>query len=125
MSRTLLKATASLWLLSAVAFGQSEVGGATINGTVTDQSGAAVPNAKVTISSPAIGLTRSTETSDVGLYSFPRLPVSTSELDTAGVVALVLAAVTSLVGALLGGIAGMRFHRRVDRVDLEGYEPVR
>src|SRR5689334_18249657 len=80
MSRTLLKATASLWLLSAVAFGQSEVGGATINGTVTDQSGAAVPNAKVTISSPAIGLTRSTETSDVGLYSFPRLPVGTYDL---------------------------------------------
>ena len=59
------------------------------------------------------------------LNSFPRLPVSTSELDTAGVVALVLAAITSLIGAVLGGIAGMRFHRRVDRVDVDGYEPVR
>ena len=51
------------------------------------------------------------------LNSFPRLPVKTSDLDTAGVVALVLAAVTSLLGAIAGGAAGMRFHRRVDRVD--------
>ena len=29
--------------------------------------------------------------------------------------ALVLVAVTSLVGALVGGAAGMRYHRRVDR----------
>ena len=53
------------------------------------------------------------------LNSFPRLPISTSDLNTAGVIALVLAAVTSLVGAIAGGVAGMRFHRRVDRVDLE------
>jgi hypothetical protein len=33
----------------------------------------------------------------------------------------VLAAVTSLVGALVGGRAGMRFHRRVDRVDADAY----
>jgi hypothetical protein len=54
------------------------------------------------------------------LNSFPRLPISTSDLNTAGVVALVLAAVTSLVGAIAGGSAGMRFHRRVDRADLDG-----
>ena len=53
------------------------------------------------------------------LNSFPRLPISTSDLNTAGVVALVLAAVTSLIGAIAGGSAGMRFHRRVDRVDLD------
>lgn len=53
------------------------------------------------------------------LNSFPRLPISTSDLNTAGVVALLLAAVTSLVGAIVGGKAGMRFHRRVDRADLD------
>ena len=53
------------------------------------------------------------------LNSFPRLPISTSDLTTAGVVALVLAAVTSLVGAVAGGSAGMRFHRAVDRMDLD------
>ena len=53
------------------------------------------------------------------LNSFPRLPMSTSDLNTAGVVALVLAAVTSLIGAVAGGTAGMRFHRKVDRVDVD------
>lgn len=53
------------------------------------------------------------------LNTFPRLPISTSDLNTAGVVALILAAVTSLIGAILGGKAGMRFHRKVDRVDVD------
>lgn len=48
--------------------------------------------------------------------SFPRLPASPSELGIAGVVALLLVAATSLVGALAGGLAGMAFHRRVDKV---------
>jgi hypothetical protein len=46
---------------------------------------------------------------------FPRIPVSEGELSTAGIVALVLVAVTSLVGAVLGGMAGMGYHRRVDQ----------
>ena len=52
------------------------------------------------------------------LNSFPRIPVSEGDLTTAGIIALVLAALTSLAGAVLGGMAGMRFHRRVDRADL-------
>ena len=48
--------------------------------------------------------------------SFPRLPASPSELGIAGVVALLLVAATSLVGALAGGLAGMAFDRRVDKV---------
>jgi hypothetical protein len=59
------------------------------------------------------------------LNSFPRLPISTSDLNTAGVVALILAALTSLIGAVVGGRAGMRFHRKVDRVDIEATERVR
>lgn len=53
------------------------------------------------------------------LNTFPQIPVSTSDLTTGGVIALVAAAVVSLVGAVLGGLAGMRFHRRVDRAGLE------
>jgi hypothetical protein len=51
-----------------------------LNGTVTDQSGAAVPNAKVTAANPQTGLSRTTQTTDVGLYSFPRLPVGSYDL---------------------------------------------
>jgi len=31
----------------------------------------------------------------------------------------VIALVAALVGAILGGLAGMRFHRKVDRAGLE------
>ena len=53
------------------------------------------------------------------LNGFPRIPVSQGQLSTAGVVALILVAVTSLVGASLGGMAGMRYHRKVDRAGLD------
>jgi hypothetical protein len=52
------------------------------------------------------------------LNSFPRLPVGEGELTTAGIVTAIAALLVSLGGALLGGLAGMRFHRKVDRVGL-------
>jgi hypothetical protein len=52
------------------------------------------------------------------LNSFPRIPVDEGTLTRGGVIALLLAAVVSLVGAILGGLAGMRYHRRVDSVGL-------
>ena len=53
------------------------------------------------------------------LNSFPRIPVGNGTLTTGGVIALVAVVVVTLVGALLGGLAGMRFHRAVDRTGLE------
>jgi len=49
------------------------------------------------------------------LNSFPRIPVSQGNLTTGGLIALVVAAVGSLAGSLLGGLAGMHFHRKVDK----------
>ena len=43
------------------------------------------------------------------------LPISGATAATAGIASLIVAVVFSLVGALLGGIGGMRFHRKVDR----------
>jgi hypothetical protein len=53
------------------------------------------------------------------LNSFPRLPVGEGTMTTGGIVALVVVLVASLAGALLGGLAGMRFHRAVDRTGLD------
>lgn len=50
--------------------------------------------------------------------SFPRIPINEGDLTTGGIVTALLLAVASLVGALLGGAAGMRFHRKVDRAGL-------
>jgi len=46
------------------------------------------------------------------------LGVDTSRFSWAGVLAIVLVAAVSLVAAVLGGLAGMRFHRRVDKIGL-------
>jgi len=62
------------------AFAQSEIGGASLNGTVADPSGASVPAAKVTVTNPATGFTRATETSDIGSYNFGGLPVGSYDL---------------------------------------------
>ena len=48
--------------------------------------------------------------------NLPRLPVSSSALTTTGVIAAVILLVATLGAALLGGAAGTRYHRRVDRV---------
>lgn len=49
------------------------------------------------------------------LNSFPRIPVNEGTLGTAGIIAAIVVAAVSLIGALLGGLAGMHFHRKVDR----------
>ena len=52
------------------------------------------------------------------LNAFPRLPINEGTLTSGGIIALVVAALSSLVGAVLGGLAGMRFHRKVDQAGL-------
>ena len=52
------------------------------------------------------------------LNSLPRVPISEGDLATGGIITAVAAVVASLGGAILGGLAGMRFHRKVDRTGL-------
>jgi hypothetical protein len=49
----------------------------TILGTVSDQSGAVVPGAKVKVRNADTGLVRETQTTDDGSYSVPELPIGT------------------------------------------------
>jgi hypothetical protein len=50
---------------------------ASVVGTVTDPTGAAVPDVSVTITNQATGASRATFTNDSGSYSVPALPVGT------------------------------------------------
>ncbi|MFF1635707.1 hypothetical protein [Leifsonia sp. NPDC058248] len=52
------------------------------------------------------------------LNSFPRIPLNEGTVTITGVITAIAVAIVSLVGAILGGMAGMRYHRRVDRVGL-------
>ena len=51
----------------------AQVAGATLTGTVTDSSGATLPNAQVTITDVATGVTRTVTSNAAGLYVAPNL----------------------------------------------------
>src|ERR1700682_5682201 len=51
----------------------AQVSGATLSGTVTDQSGGVVPQAAISIKNVATGITRSNTTTAAGFYSAPNL----------------------------------------------------
>ncbi|WP_226759252.1 TIGR04086 family membrane protein [Arthrobacter sp. SO3] len=55
------------------------------------------------------------------LNSFPRIPVNEGQLTSTSIIAAVVVAAVALVGAVIGGTAGMHFHRKVDRA---GFAPV-
>jgi hypothetical protein len=63
-----------LWfvVLGTAAYGQ---GTASIVGTVTDATGAVVPNAKITITNLDQGFVRTTDTNTAGSYDAPELPI--------------------------------------------------
>lgn len=50
------------------------------------------------------------------LSGLPTVPIEDADRTTAAVVAVAVVVLAALVGALLGGRAGMRFHRKVDSV---------
>ena len=64
--------SALLLCFALSSFGQAV--NATLLGTVTDASGAVVPNAKVTITEVNTGVGRSGQTNESGNYTFPNLP---------------------------------------------------
>jgi hypothetical protein len=50
--------------------------------------------------------------------NLPRIPVDEGSLTTGGVIALVAVLLGTLLAAVVGGKAGSRYHRKVDRVGL-------
>ena len=68
----------SLLALSLGAFAQIQNGQFT--GTVTDPSGAAISNAKVTVTNVGTNLSVTTETGPTGLYKFNELPAGTYQI---------------------------------------------
>jgi hypothetical protein len=52
------------------------------------------------------------------LNTFPRIPINEGTLTIVGIITAVVLALVPLVGAILGGKAGMHYHRKVDRVGL-------
>ena len=63
---------------SAALFAQTFRGG--VQGTVTDSTGAVVAGAEITVTSPATGLSRTTQTDGTGNYFVSELPIGTYEV---------------------------------------------
>jgi len=68
----------ALIFLCALAYAQAPTG--IIIGTVTDESGAIVPNVSVSVTNKATGFTRTITTNAEGLYSVPALPAGEYEV---------------------------------------------
>ena len=49
----------------------------------------------------------------------PQIPVDGSLLTASGIIGLLIAVIVPLVGAILGGKAGMHFHRKVDQAGID------
>ncbi len=50
------------------------------------------------------------------LNGFPRIPIDEGTLTATGIITAVVLVVVSLGGAILGGVSGMRYHRKVDHI---------
>ncbi len=51
--------------------------------------------------------------------NLPWLPVNEGQVTTVGLITIGAAILAALIGAVLGGLAGMRFHRTVDKAGLD------
>lgn len=85
MRQVLAKPRPYVWLLVMLCLGISGVAAhaqqnSQVTGIVTDQTGAAIPGAHLTLTDIARGTSVSTDSNDTGLYSFPALNVGTYNL---------------------------------------------
>src|SRR5271169_492665 len=62
----------------------AQIDRANLNGTVTDPSGASVPNSKVEVVAPATGFKRQATTGSSGVYSLSSLPTGMYDLTVTG-----------------------------------------
>jgi outer membrane receptor protein involved in Fe transport len=113
-------------LLFGVTALAQESGGATINGTVTDPSGALIAGAKVTATQVATGTQRTTQSSSAGLYSLSALPAGAYDLtiEATGFKQVKFAAVTVSVGAVMTLDARLEIGAAQEIVDVSAAAPV-
>lgn len=71
----------------------------------------------ITIAVAAAAAIFGSEYNILNQLNLPRIPVEEGDLATGGAIALVLALLTTLIAAILGGAKGRHYHDRVDRAD--------
>src|SRR5256885_7603838 len=79
--RTAIYFVVILVVLATGAQGALAQSTASLSGTVTDASGATVPNARVVVTNQGTGVTSSTQTDASGAYLFPSLPIGVYRIE--------------------------------------------
>jgi hypothetical protein len=103
----------------------AQVAGATLNGTVADASGAAVPNAHVSIKNTATGVVRDVVTDASGFYSAPNLLPGTYDITVSaqGFSTSVQKGLTLTVGATQALNIALKIGRANERVEVMAMTP--
>jgi MFS family permease len=79
----------------------------------------------VTVALAVLGAVAGSEWNLFSQVNLPRIPIDEGSLATGAAIALVVILLSTLVAAIVGGKAGERYHRKVDRAGYEGTEPRR
>jgi hypothetical protein len=74
----------------------------------------------VTIALAILGAIAGAKYNVLGQLSLPRIPIDEGSLATGGAITLAAIVIGTLLAALLGGKAGERYHRKVDRAGYVG-----
>ena len=120
-----IKALASIWALCLAQALYSQVDQATITGTVTDQSGAAVEGARIEAVSSKVGKQRELTTNSAGAYTIPNLPVGiyTVTVEKTGFAELKFESLECKVGAVVTLNAKLQLATTQVRMEVVATEP--
>src|SRR5207302_4686026 len=113
----------SCWLPLVFAFSlAAQVDRATLNGTVTDASGAVVPQAKIAVLAPATGFRRETTATATGTYNLPGLPIGVYDVTVShpGFETIELKGLTLSVGEMSTFDARLKIGALSTKVDVTG-----
>ena len=134
MVSTLKPRTVSVWFLiigltTWVVFAPSQlraqVSGATLTGSVTDPSGAVIPNARVSIKNTATGIVTAVTTNSAGLYVVPNLIPGPYQVtvSTQGFQTEVRSGITLTVGAQQVLNISLRIGQTTQTISVSGQAP--
>ena len=121
--RRLFQLSLGMLLLLSIAFAQST---ATLEGTVTDATGAVVPGAKIVVHNLATGEERTAETDSAGVYVVPSLPVGMYRVNVtaSGMQAMAANNITLEVGRTVDQNFTLRVASSSEVIEVTGTAPV-
>ncbi len=121
--RVLVFAVVCCVTFTGIVFGQST---ASITGTITDATGAVVPNATVTVRNQNTGGERVTQTDSSGVYVVPSLPVGTYRVEAkaSGMQTTVVSNLPLLVGVRARQDFSLNVAATSETIEIRGTAPV-